>query len=305
VNDEHLRILSNTLRSQQPFTSVKQQAIITRIAGMQFFSRKLHIKKIRFRRNKVTEKQQDDTIKSRIIGLLQKGYNRSQLINDFNFAERTVDSAIKDYREQEGGEVGEPKKVDDFDTKALALPAKLDIKQVIVPEYLIKHLSFVNGDQRQTFIDALLVYESARRSVMEDIIIIQGLASAQAQITDTQLKVLREAKSESKEVAQAAAEEAAWRVGQQVQEVARQAATAGSPNPFASMLSQTMQPYLSQMMSRMFGMFAGFGQPPGMMPPQPGQPPQPGPATGQTTTFGGSANQISKKEMQEVFDNDE
>jgi len=247
----------------------------------------------------MTEKQQDDTIKSRIIGLLQKGYNRSQLINDFNFAERTVDSAIKDYREQEGGEVGEPKKVDDFDTKALALPAKLDIKQVIVPEYLIKHLSFVNGDQRQTFIDALLVYESARRSVMEDILIIQGLASAQAQITDTQLKVLREAKSESKEVAQAAAEEAAWRVGQQVQEVARQAATASSPNPFASMLSQTMQPYLAQMMSRMFGMFASFGQPPGMMPP--GQPPQPGPATGQPPAFGGPSNQISKQEMEEAF----
>jgi len=164
----------------------------------------------------MTEKQQEDTIKSRIIGLLQKGYNRSQLINDFSFAERTVDSAIKDYKEQGGNEADEPKKSDDFDTKALALPAKLDIRQVIVPEYLIKHLSFVNGDQRQTFIDALLVYESARRSVMEDILIIQGLASAQAQITDTQLKVLREAKSESKEVAQAAAEEAAWRVGQQV-----------------------------------------------------------------------------------------
>jgi hypothetical protein len=57
-------------------------------------------------------------------------------------------------------------------------PAKLDIKQVIVPEYLIKHLSFVNGDQRQTFVDALLVYETARRSVMENIIFLQGLASA-------------------------------------------------------------------------------------------------------------------------------
>jgi len=250
------------------------------------------------------EKQQDDTIKSRIIGLLQKGYNRSQLINDFSFAERTVDSAIKDYKEQGGSEADEPRKSDDFDTKALALPAKLDIKQVIVPEYLIKHLSFVNGDQRQTFIDALLVYESARRSVMEDILIIQGLASAQAQITDTQLKVLREAKSESKEVAQAAAEEAAWRVGKQVQELARQAATASSPNPFASMVSQTMQPYLSQMMSRMFGMFTGFGQAPGMMPPQPGQSPQPGPAQGQTPAFGGQGNQISKQEMEEAFSNE-
>ena len=81
----------------------------------------------------MTEKQQDDTIKSRIIGLLQKGYTRGQLISDFSFAERTVDSAIKDYKEQGGSETDEPKKSEEFDTKALALPAKLDIKQVIAP----------------------------------------------------------------------------------------------------------------------------------------------------------------------------
>jgi len=225
----------------------------------------------------MTEKQQDDTIKSRIIGLLEKGYTRSQLIGDFNFAERTVDSAIKEYKEQHGDEPDEVKRGDDPDTRALAIPAKLDIKQVIAPEYLIKHLSFVNGDQRQTFIDALLVYEAARRSVMEDITILQGLAAAQAQTTETQLRVLREAKSESSEVAKAAAEEAAWRVGQQVQEAARQAAASANPNPFASMLSQTIQPYLSQMFANMFGMFAGFGQPPGMTPPG-APPPQGAPA---------------------------
>jgi len=252
----------------------------------------------------MTEKQQDDTIKSRIIGLLQKGYSRGQLINDLNFAERTVDSAIKDYREQEGGEVDDPKKNNEFDTKALALPAKLDIKQVIAPEYLIKHLSFVNGDQRQTFIDALLVYESARRSVMEDILIIQGMASAQAQITDTQLKVLREAKSESKEVAQAAAQEAAWRVGQQVQEVARQAAKPESPNPMASMLSQTMQPYLSQALTQMFGMFGGFGVPGGMVQPSAGQPTQAPPGGGQPSVAPPGSKQISDEEMEKIF-NDE
>ncbi len=113
----------------------------------------------------MTDKAQDETIKSRIIGLLQRGYTRAQLINDFSFAERTVDSAVKDYKEQGGTETEDSKKSEEFDPKALALPAKLDIKQVIVPEYLIKHLSFVDGGQRQTFIDALLVYEAARRSV--------------------------------------------------------------------------------------------------------------------------------------------
>jgi len=251
----------------------------------------------------MTEKQQDDTIKGRIIGLLQKGYTRGQLITDLNFAERTVDSAIKDYKEQEGSEVDDSKKINEFDTKALALPAKLDIKQVIAPEYLIKHLSFVNGDQRQTFIDALLVYESARRSVMEDILIIQSMASAQAQITNTQLKVLREAKSESKDVAQAAAE-AAWRVGQQVQEVARQAARPESPNPMASMFSQTMQPYLSQALTQMFGIFGGFGVPGGMGQPSVGQPTQAPPGGGQPSVTPPGSKKISDEEMEAIF-NDE
>jgi len=252
----------------------------------------------------MTEKQQDDTKKSRIIGLLQKGYTRNQLINDFDFAERTVDSAIKDYKEQGGSETDETKKSEEFDTKALALPAKLDIKQVIAPEYLIKHLSFVDGGQRQTFIDALLVYEAARRSVMEDIVIIQGLASAQAQITDTQLKLLREAKSDSKEVAHAAAEEAAWRVGQQVQEVARQTAKPESPNPMASMLTNAIQPYFSQAIGQMFGMFGGFGAPGGMMPPPVGQPGQAQPSGGQPSGTPPGSKQISNEEMEAIF-NDE
>jgi vacuolar-type H+-ATPase subunit H len=220
----------------------------------------------------VTDKPQDETIKDQIIELLGKGYARVQLIKDFKFAERTVDAAIKEYKEQHGDEADEPKKNNGSDTRSLAIPAKLDIRQVIAPEYLINHLSFVDGDSRQTFVDALLVYEAARRSVMEDVIILQGLAAAQAQTTETQLKILREAKSDSKEVAQEAAEEAALRVGQQVVEAARQAATAGSPNPMASMVAQTMQPFFGQMMGRMFGMLTGVGQPPGPMPNQPGQP---------------------------------
>lgn len=252
----------------------------------------------------MSDKQQDDTIKGRIIELLGKGYARSQLISDFNFAERTVDNAIKEYKEQHGDEANEVKRGSDSDTKSPAIPAKLDIKQVIAPEYLINHLSFVDGDQRQTFIDALLVYEAARRSVMEDVVILQGLAAAQAQTTETQLRVLREAKSDSFEIAQAAAEEAALRVGQQVQEIARQAATAGSSNPMASMLTQTIQPYFAQMIGRMFGMFSAFGQPPGMMPGQPGQPPQQSPPQGQTPVSIPGVEQIGKDEIEEVFGDD-
>jgi antitoxin component of MazEF toxin-antitoxin module len=89
------------------------------------------------------------------------------------------------------------------------LPAKLDSKQVIVPEYLIEHLSFVDGDKRQSFVDGMLVLEAARRTVMEDIIILQGLAEAESKMTEAQLNILKAAKSESTEVAERAAAMAA------------------------------------------------------------------------------------------------
>ena len=243
----------------------------------------------------MNDKPQDETIKDRIIGLLRKGYKRGQLISDFGFAERTVDAAVREYKENHADTTDEPPKVNDSDTKGIAIPPKLDMRQVIVPEFLIKHLSFVNGDQRQTFVDALLVYEAARRSVMEDVMILQGLAAAQAQITETQLRVLREAKSESEEVAEAAAEGAAARVTEQIQATLQQVAMAGSSNPMTSMLAHTFQPYLSQAMSRIFGMF------PGLMPNQPGQPSHPTPPQGQSPTSIPGIEQASDEEIKEVF----
>jgi DNA-binding PadR family transcriptional regulator len=47
----------------------------------------------------VNDEPQDETIKSQIVGLLQKGYSRSQLINDFNFAERTGEEDYSAFQE--------------------------------------------------------------------------------------------------------------------------------------------------------------------------------------------------------------
>jgi hypothetical protein len=226
------------------------------------------------------------------MALLDKGYVRAQLIRDFGFAERTVDSAIKDYKEQHPEEANDTKKSEEPDSKTLALPAKVDIKQVIVPEYLIQHLSFVNGDQRQTFVDALLVYEAARRSVMADVTILQGLAAAQAQVTETQLSVLREAQNDSRQVVEAISEEMAMRIAQRVQEVTREASVAASPNPAVSMLAQTVQPYFAQALGRLMTAFGGFGQP---ATPQFGNVPQ-----GQSATMPG-IQQASEEEIKEAF----
>jgi hypothetical protein len=237
--------------------------------------------------------------KEEINRLLDEGYTAKQII-DLGFKRRTVYYYAKKRVKPEGTPVSSNGQM----PQTTLLPAKLDGKQVIVPEYLIKHLSFIDGDKKQVAVDMVLIWEAARRSVMEDVMILQGLTTAQAQTTETQLRILREAKSESREIAQAAAEQAAHMVGGQVHEIVRQAAKPESPNPFASMLSQTMQPYLSQVFSRMFGMFGGLGQAPGMVPPQPGQPAQPGPVQGQPVSFGNTGNQISKQEMEDAFDDE-
>ncbi len=65
---------------------------------MQFFSGKPHEKNTLGGTQITVEKGQDESIKERIPSLLEKGYARAQLIKDFEFAERTVDSAIKEYR---------------------------------------------------------------------------------------------------------------------------------------------------------------------------------------------------------------
>ena len=60
----------------------------------------------------MNDKAEDETIKGRIIALLEKGYKRDQLIKDFKFAERTVDTAIRAYKELNNGDAGEPKEDD-------------------------------------------------------------------------------------------------------------------------------------------------------------------------------------------------
>jgi len=93
-------------------------------------------------------------------------------------------------------------------------------------------------------------------------------------------------------------------VGQQVQEMARQTAKPESPNPMASMFSNAIQPYFSQALSQMFGMFGGFGAPGGMMPPLGNQPGQAVPGGGQPSSVPPGSKQISDEEMEAAF-NDE
>ena len=84
----------------------------------------------------MTKKPQDGSVKDRIIGLLRKGYARSQLITDFDFAERTVDSAIKEYKELKSNDPEESKRGAEAEVQGLALLCQ--------PNLMASRLSFLN-----------------------------------------------------------------------------------------------------------------------------------------------------------------
>ena len=240
--------------------------------------------------------------KGEINRLLDEGYSVKQII-DLGFKRRTVYHYAKLRVKPEN----EPTSGTDVPTVGQTSKGKYDMmklgsKDVIPPEAVLDVLHLPqNGDAVEVW----------RRGVLDGVGILllgaryaQLTAAGQTEIVKNQLDILREAKSDSKEVARIAAEEAAWRVGQQVQEVARQAAKPESPNPMASMLTNAIQPYFSQAIGQMFGMFGGFGAPGGMMPLPVGQPGQAQPSGGQPSGTPPGSKQISNEEMEAIF-NDE
>jgi hypothetical protein len=272
----------------------------------------------------MSDKPQEENIKDQIIALLEKGYKRDQLIKDFKFAERTVDAAIRVYKETSNGNAEDAKEssrptADDGASAPSsksggkgvtgtpgrdgALAIRKD-KESVLPEWLERDVAEIFDGQtrdQKIFLAGMSVPLMGLRLFAEGVKpIIDLLATWQ----EGQAQAARAAQGSGIEVAHAAAEEAAMRVGQQVQEAARQAATAGSRNPMASMVAQTMQPFFGQMMGRMFGMLTGVGQPPGPMPNQPGQPPQQSPTRGKPSASTPGTEQVSQEEIKEVFEDD-
>jgi hypothetical protein len=239
---------------------------------------------------KMAEKPQEQTIRERVLGLLRKGYSRSQLIADFDFAERTVDAAIRECKDLDGNDPERPsgnavanaqglaghkqrlrergwkpaEEREEGEERRVTLPAKIDDrKQQIVPEYLMKHFVRLDDGRPLGPLETLILFQAARRSVMEDVGILAGLVETQAKATDAQLKVLREAKSESAEVASRAAEETAARVAQYFDQ--KRPDIAQSPNPMQGLFARLMETMFTNLVGSMFPQARGQSSlPPGL-----------------------------------------
>jgi hypothetical protein len=149
-------------------------------------------------------------------------------------------------------------------------PTKLSTKEMIPPEVILSGIRLQDGEYKLGFIDGLKVLMAAQWMVSHQVGILQSMASAQSEITESQLKILRQASSEGGEMATQAAQEAAMAVAKYFEE--NKPWLQANSNPMLSMMADLMKPVIQNVLSKFIPGFqvgqveqggAGFSPPPG------------------------------------------
>ena len=198
----------------------------------------------------VEEEKEPQKVKDKIFELLEKKYTRSQLINDFGFATRTVDAAISEYKEGHGGEL--PAERSSAASEGKFEVIKMDTKQIVPPEQALQGIRLQDGEYKLGFQDGMGVLLMAARYN-------QILAASQSEILTNQIKIMEESRKGSTEMAQEAAARAAAGVGAEIMPKIDQLASqmaAGSQNPMASLMVSMMAPAFQQagqQVAKLFG----------------------------------------------------
>jgi hypothetical protein len=220
----------------------------------------------------MTDTNQDETVKAKIITLLKKGYSRSQLIHDFGFAERTVDDAIKTYKENagdtgdthEGGAAGDDSKGSSGTEGASAREGILPIrkeKESVLPEWIASDVAEIfDGEMRdrKIFLAGISVPLMGLRLFTEglkpfiDLLTVWQAGQAQAN---------EASRGRVGEAAHLAAEEAAERVGEEIQEALAKQRGVASTNPMAATMMQTFQPILATLLGKTLSGLTGINSP--------------------------------------------
>ena len=194
------------------------------------------------------------------LELLGKGYNRQQLLNDFDFSQPTVDRAIAKFK-KEGGTVVLASNQQPSERREIM---KIGGRDIIPPEAVLDviHLPADGQDVqvwRSGVLDGVgLLLLGARYS--------QLTSSAQAEMLANQIKIMEESRKGSAEMAQEAAARAAAGVGAQIMpevEALKAQIMSQGQNPMASLMMSMMAPSFQQAGQQLAGLFGAT---------QPGQP---------------------------------
>jgi len=173
---------------------------------------------------------QDLTDSEKVKALYNLGYSRKQLIEDFHFSRSLIYDTLPVKRELQ--------KEKGFDE----IPLSIKSTEVIPPEGIIQRLSDGSTDW-QLRLEGMMLLRAARKMVREDLAIYDSLISAQAKAIEAQLKILKEAKSDSEEVALKAATFVAEQIKGEIEEkLERQKPDIASvPNPLEGLMARMME----------------------------------------------------------------
>src|SRR3989304_4903109 len=176
----------------------------------------------------MVDNPQEETIRGRLLVLLNKGYSRSQLINDFGFAERTVDAAIKEFKEQTGSDADEAGKASLPSAKDGMLAVRKD-KESVLPEWLEPEIADIfdgNIRDRKLFMAGMSVPLMGLRLFGEAVKPITDLYSVWQQ---AQVDVAKSMQGSSAETAHAAVQQALAQAMPQILGAVRENAKTTSP----------------------------------------------------------------------------
>jgi len=198
------------------------------------------------------EKPPEESYGQQIRDLLAEGYTGKQII-ELGYAKSTTIQEARRFVKANGGTIMHGKGGNGNGSPML--PVKLGKGDSIPIESELANIRLQDGEYKLGFVDGMRVLVLGAK-------LNQMLIAGLSETTSSQLALLKEAKSDSKEVAQ----ETVLEVLPHFAEMLKEAARASSPNPMASMMSRLLEGPMTQAFS---GMFSMFGKPPGQG--QPGQ----------------------------------
>jgi hypothetical protein len=127
------------------------------------------------------------------------------------------------------------------DNSSVTIPMRIGSRDIIPPEVELAHIRLQDGDYKLGFIDGMRVLILASRYN-------QLLAASQAEVVKNQLEIMKQAKSESEEVALKAA---TFVLEQMKDEIMKQKADIATvPKPFEGLISRMMETALSGLMKQ-------------------------------------------------------
>lgn len=186
---------------------------------------------------------EEENLAEQIREMLSEGYSGKEILQTGVYKESTVRQEVRKWMKKNGKPTTNNAEVN--------LPVKLGKGDTIPIETELTGIRLQDGEYRTGFIDGLRIMVLGAK-------LNQMLTANLSETTASQLALLKEAKSDSKEVAQNTVLELLPHFSEMLKESAR----ASSPAPMQAMFARMMEGPLTQAMSGMFKMFPGMGQQP-------------------------------------------